>query len=159
MTQNRTDQIPDDARIKLIRGTVIRDTYTVDRHLGAGQFSDVYLVRHRYMGMQAMKVFRLSENEEEYTDGFNEAFLLSKISHPNILRVFDANRLDADHEPAAYLAAEYVSGGTLTELLNEQYLTVTEALDIAVQISDAVAHAHSQDPPICFQDIHSFLPP
>ena len=41
---------------KIPSGTRIRETYTVERYLGSGRFSDVYLVRHRYLGMQAMKV-------------------------------------------------------------------------------------------------------
>ena len=61
----------------LQRGDIIRDTYTVEQHLGSGAFGDVYLVRHRYMGMQAMKILDRIDNPSNRESGLNEAFLLS----------------------------------------------------------------------------------
>jgi len=154
MTHAGAQPDPDLNRIDLPYGTVIRDTYTVDCHLGRGQFADVYLVRHRYMGMQAMKVFKNTEKKkDDYTAGFNEAFLLSRITHPGIVRVFDANRMSETRGKNVYLTMEYVEGSTLTELLDDEYLTVAEALDLAIQTTDAVAFAHQQDPPIVHRDI------
>lgn len=37
---------------------MIRDTYEVERQLGEGAFAEVYRVRHRFLGRQAMKVFK-----------------------------------------------------------------------------------------------------
>ena len=39
-------------------GQIIRDTYEVERFLGEGAFAEVYRVRHRFLGRQAMKVFK-----------------------------------------------------------------------------------------------------
>ena len=36
----------------------IKDTYEVERFLGGGMFADVYRVNHRFLGRQAMKVFK-----------------------------------------------------------------------------------------------------
>lgn len=39
-------------------GQLIRDTYEVERFLGEGAFAEVYRVKHRFLGRQAMKVFK-----------------------------------------------------------------------------------------------------
>ena len=64
------------------------------RHLGSGAFGDVYLSRHRYMGLQALKVF----SRQDGTDALEEAYLLTKLSHPNIVRVFEANEFERTGE-------------------------------------------------------------
>ena len=56
-------------------GELVRDTHTIVRHLGSGAFGDVYLSRHRYMGLQAMKVFGFAEG----TEALEEAYLLAKL--------------------------------------------------------------------------------
>ena len=70
-------------------GSRIRDTYTVDSHIASGMFSDVYKVRHCYMGMQAMKVLRDARSVTDRAQGLLEAIQLASISHPAIVRVFD----------------------------------------------------------------------
>ena len=73
-------------------GQVIRDTYEVERFLGEGAFPEVYRVKHRFLGRQAMKVFkRVGMDLKEIEEMLGEAILLSQIGHPNIVRVFDAN--------------------------------------------------------------------
>ena len=42
----------------LAEGTKVRDTYEVERFLGEGAFAEVYRVNHRFLGRQAMKVFK-----------------------------------------------------------------------------------------------------
>jgi serine/threonine-protein kinase len=68
-------------------GSTLRDTYTVLEKLGEGAFSEVFLVRHRFLGLQAMKVFK-SSSQSPTSDQFKEAFILSKLAHPNIVRIF-----------------------------------------------------------------------
>ena len=71
---------------------IIRDTYEVERFLGEGAFAEVYRVRHKFLGRQAMKVFkRGGMTVHEIEEMLGEAIMLSRIGHPNIVRVFDAN--------------------------------------------------------------------
>ncbi len=44
--------------VLLHNGQVIRDTYVVDRLLGRGAFAELYRAEYRFLGRQAMKVFR-----------------------------------------------------------------------------------------------------
>jgi eukaryotic-like serine/threonine-protein kinase len=85
----------------------IRDTYEVERFLGEGAFAEVYRVKHRFLGRQAMKVFkRVGMNLDEIQDMLGEAILLSRIGHPNIVRVVDANVLETPHGTCGYSAAK-----------------------------------------------------
>ncbi len=144
-----------DSRPKLQPGTLLRDTYTVVSFIGRGAFADTYLVRHRYMGMQALKLLISPGDDESLQVGLAEAFLLSRITHNGIVRVFDANEVLLDGKRYPYLTMEYVPDGTLAEMLEAcgDGLQLSIALDIAAQITAALGHAHSQDPPIIHRDI------
>ncbi len=135
-------------------GTVVRDTYTVDSHIASGAFADVYRVRHRFMGMQAMKVLRDGRSEAERSAGLLEAFRLSRISHPNIVRVFDGNCLEPHLGGHAYVTMELVDGGTLGDIERPTAgRPMVEFADVCDQLAQALAHAHSQKPTIVHRDI------
>lgn len=142
-------------RPRLAPGTVVRDTYTVVELLGSGRFADAYLVRHRYMGMQVMKLLVDGLSDADRAEGLEEAFLLSKISHPGIVRVFDANRIDAALGGHPYITMEYVSGGTLEEFLQEapNGLALEVALEFGRQIATALGHAHDLEGGVLHRDM------
>jgi WD40 repeat protein len=67
-----------------------------------------------------------------------EARSASSLNHPNILTIHEIGETDSTH----YIATEYIDGETLRAKLNRSKLSVTEALDIAVQCASALAAAH-----------------
>ncbi|MBN1310645.1 MAG: protein kinase [Anaerolineae bacterium] len=68
-----------------------------------------------------------------------EGEALRKLNHPNIVKMLDAVEQDGKH----YLIMEYVEGGSLSELLEkEQSLPVLQALQIALDLADALTRAH-----------------
>lgn len=142
-------------RSKLQSGSVVRDTYTILGFLGCGRFADTYRVRHRYMGIQAMKVLVDAMDETERDACLTEAFLLSKLSCPGIVRVFDANHLEQKHGGFPYITMEFMGGGTLEELLHEAThgLMLDVALDIAMQVAEALGHAHRLEPSLVHRDV------
>ncbi|CUU56906.1 serine/threonine protein kinase [Parafrankia irregularis] len=138
-------------------GQVIRDTYTVERLLGRGAFAEVYRVEHRYLGRQAMKVFRQEGmSAEQVRDALGEAMLLSRMGHPNIVRVFEANTVEADSGGHAYFTMEYVNGGTLTgfrQSFGDAFVPIPVAVDVMRQVARGLAVAHRESPPIVHRDI------
>ncbi len=138
----------DDSEIKLTEGTIIKGTYTVERYIGSGSFGDVYRVRHKFLGRQAMKVFREYEvSESEIVDLLREALLLSKMHHPNVISVFEANVLGKEHGNRGYFTMEYIPGGTLEDYLKTRhFVPQDEALQIIRQICAGVAVAHNLKP-------------
>ena len=100
----------------LREGTLLRDTYEVDRFLGEGAFGEVYRVKHRFLGRQAMKVFKTPGMTLEETHRLlGEASLLSRVGHRNIVRVFEAGLVETVRGSCAYFTMEYVAGGTLED--------------------------------------------
>jgi len=138
-------------------GQTIRDTYEVERFLGEGAFAEVYRVKHRFLGRQAMKVFkRVGMNLDEIHDMLGEAILLSRIGHPNIVRVFDANVLETAHGTCGYFTMENIPGGSLDKFWRShggQFVPVETAIDLIKQVCRGIAQAHREKPPIIHRDI------
>ncbi len=138
-------------------GQVIRDTYETERFLGEGAFAEVYRVKHRFLGRQAMKVFkRVGMSLEEIHEMLGEAILLSRIGHPNIVRVFDANVLDTSQGVCGYFTMENVSGGSLHKFWQShrnRFVPIETTVDLIKQVCRGMALAHRENPPIIHRDI------
>ena len=138
-------------------GDNIRETYEVERLLGEGAFAEVYRVKHRFMGRQAMKVFKASgATAADIEHDLSEAILLSTIRHPNIIEVYDANVLETAVGRFGYFTMMYMPGGTL-ELFwrshGAELMPVETAVEIIRQSCRGLAVAHSSSPPIIHRDI------
>ncbi len=144
-------------------GQVIRGTYEVERILGEGAFGEVYRVKHRFLGRQAMKVFKAAGmTMEEVEETLGEATLLSRLGHPNIIRVFDANVVETAAGPRGFFTMEYVAGGSLEGYWKShggRFVPVEEAVEIVRQVCRGVAVAHEEKPPIIHRDLkpHNIL--
>jgi serine/threonine-protein kinase len=138
-------------------GAVLRGTYEVERFLGEGAFAEVYRVKHRFLGRQAMKVFkRVGMSVDDIHDMLGEAILLSRIGHPNIVRVFDANVLETPRGTCGYFTMEYVSGGSLEKFWQShgnKFVPIGTSVDLIKQVCRGIALAHREQPPIIHRDI------
>ena len=141
----------------LSEGQRIRDTYEVERFLGEGAFAEVYRVHHRFLGRQAMKVFkRVGMTQKEIEEMLGEAILLSRIGHPNIVRVFDANTFESPKGICGYFTMENVPGGSLDRFWRSYgaALVPTETVvDVMRQVCRGLSVAHAETPPIIHRDI------
>lgn len=141
----------------LQEGDKFRDTYEVERFLGEGAFAEVYRVKHRFLGRQAMKVFKLPGlSVSEVESMLGEAVLLSRIDHPNIVRVFDANVISLGGQDYGFFTMEFVAGGSLDQFwrsYGSQFMPVQTVVEIIKQVCRGLSAAHSQTPPIIHRDI------
>jgi len=141
----------------LREGQIIRDTYEVERLIGEGAFAEVYRVKHRYLGRQAMKVFKTpGVTQGEIETWLDEAALLSKMGHPNIIRVFDANTFANRGETFGFFTMEYIAGGSLERFWQshgQQFVPVETAVEILQQACRGLSVAHGEDPPIIHRDL------
>lgn len=141
----------------LQEGQVIRDTYTVERFLASGAFAEVYRVKHRFLGRQAMKVFnRTGMTQNELDEMMGEAVLLSRMAHPNIVQVFDANTLTTDDGVYGYFTMENVPGGSLDKFWRShgaRLVPIEISVDILKQVCRGLDMAHRINPPIIHRDI------
>ena len=141
----------------LKEGENIHNVYEVDRFLGEGAFAEVYRVKHKFLGRQAMKVFKSTELQlQEVERNLAEAVLLSKLGHPNIIRVFDAGILDTSVGQRGYFTMEYVPGGTLESFWHshkDRFIPISDTINIVRQICMGLAVGHGKKPPIVHRDI------
>lgn len=141
----------------LEEGARIRDTYEVERFLGEGAFAEVYRVNHKFLGRQAMKVFKQpGADAEDVTKMLGEAIILSRIGHPNIVRVFDANTVETCHGICGFFTMEYVPGGTLDRFwrsFGKKRVPVETSVELMKQVCRGLRVAHNANPPIIHRDI------
>lgn len=125
--------------------------------LGEGASAEVYRVRHRYLGRQALKVFRgagLTGDEIEAV--LAEAKLLTELGHPNIVRVFDAGTVESSVGSSAYFTMEHAAGGDLVRFwrsFGHRFVPVPTAVDAVAQVCRGLAAAHGASPPIVHRDV------
>lgn len=135
----------------------VRDTYEVERLLGEGAFAEVYRVKHRFMGRQAMKVFKAAgATLEEIERNIAEAILLSTIKHPNIVEVYDANVLETGRGQFGYFTMTHMPGGTLERYwrsFGRELMPVEQVVEAMKQVCRGLAIAHSSSPAIVHRDI------
>jgi len=138
-------------------GQALRGTYEVERLLGEGAFGEVYRVKHRFLGRQAMKIFKAARMDTaEVEELLVEAVLLSRLGHPNIIRVFDAGVIETSGGVLGYFTMEYVAGGSLYDFWRShgnKFVPVPTVVEIARQICRGLAVAHGEDPPIVHRDV------
>ncbi|MFE7503766.1 serine/threonine-protein kinase [Promicromonospora sp. NPDC057488] len=140
----------------LTAGLHIGDTYEVERYLGQGAYSEVYRVRHRFLGRQAMKVFKRVGTLAQTRRMLEEAILLSKLGHPNVVRVFDAGTVTTAAGNRGFFTMEYVAAGNLDDYRRSRPgrgANIDDAVEIVRQICAGVAVAHREQPPIVHRDL------
>lgn len=116
--------------------------YRILRPLGAGGMASVYLAVQESLDREvALKVMSAQlAADREFTERFlKEGRITAKLSHRNLVTVYDI----ASHEGVYYLAAEYISGGTLRERMNAG-LTLPQILDIVAEVAQGLHFAHTK---------------
>ncbi|MBW2663034.1 MAG: serine/threonine protein kinase [Deltaproteobacteria bacterium] len=136
---------------------IIRGTYEVERLLGVGAFAEVYRVKHRFLGRQAIKIFKsIGMTMEEIKVLMGEAIILSRMGHPNIIRLFDADVIETSWGTCGFFTMEYVAGGSLEQFWRSygaQLVPVETTVDIIKQVCRGLSIAHCENPPIIHRDI------
>lgn len=123
---------------------IFNSRYRVDGSLGNGGMANVYvgtdtLLRRRV----AIKVLREQyASDDDFVRRFSyEAQSAAKLSHPNIVNVYDFGQEDHSY----YIVMELVDGATLGDIMrDERVLPEPVAVDYAIQIASGLANAHRQ---------------
>ena len=111
--------------------------------LGAGGLGDVYRARDTRLGRTvAVKVLppALTSDLARLDELHDTALKLIELSHPNIAMLFEGGQ-DGDDR---FLVFEFVQGQPLASLINSRPLQVRQAVEFAINLSDALADAHAK---------------
>jgi serine/threonine protein kinase/TolB-like protein/Tfp pilus assembly protein PilF len=117
--------------------------YKIISMLGAGGMGEVYLaedVRLRRKVAIKMLAPELTRDERGLRRFEHEAHAASALNHPNILTIHEFGQSD---DGVHFIASEFIEGETLSERLLNGKLEVATAVDIAIQIANALTAAHA----------------
>ena len=130
---------PESARL-----AVLGARYDILSDAGHGSMGNVYKARDRETGETvALKLLKPEiASDQTMMERFkNELLFARKITHKNVCRVYDFNRIDG----IAYTSMEFVEGESLRSALNRfGGLAVRKALNVALQICSGLKEAHAQ---------------
>ncbi len=115
--------------------------YSVISVLGVGGMGEVYLARDSKLERKvALKLLppQYTQDAGRIKRFEREARAASALSHPNIIAIYEIGEVESRH----FIAAEYVDGQTLRELLGEGRVAMKDAIEIAIQIASALSAAH-----------------
>lgn len=141
-----TAQPPPRPDVGLIGSTLGR--YRVLKEIGRGSMGTVYLGKdptiQRFVAIKTVRLDEVGEAEEaEAMKGrfFREAESTGRLSHPNIVTIYDAGEQDG----LGFIAMEYLEGTTLRSYGRRQsQLPLDAVLDTVATVADALDYAHRQ---------------
>ncbi len=121
------------------------DSYRILSLLGWGGMSEVYLARDTGPLERQVALKFLPEamrRDQSYRQRFlNEARNAAALDHPYICKIYDVH----ETEGQSYIAMEYVEGTTLEDRLDNGTLSLEKAVQIAVEITEALNKAHANE--------------
>jgi serine/threonine-protein kinase len=149
---------PDESNSEIEAGTVILNAhknppstlgrYRVLKELGRGAMGVVYLGKdptiQRFVAIKTMRLDKIDAEDklqEIKTRFFREAESTGRLSHPNIVTIYDAG--EEDH--LVYIAMELLQGSTLKEWSHTpRLMAVSKLIPILATVADAMDYAHRQ---------------
>lgn len=118
--------------------------YHILGKLGAGAMAAVFKAKQLSLDrVVAIKVLprKFSTNKQFIERFYAEGRAAAQLNHPNIVQAFDVGQAGEFH----YFVMEYVDGKTVHDLITEaKRFEENEALDIIINVADALAHAHEK---------------
>lgn len=123
---------------------LIANRYLLIANIGQGGMADVYKAVDTILNREvAVKILRgeLSNDPMTLLRFQREASAASKLSHPNVVDVYDVGESEGRH----YIVMEYVRGRTLKQMIAQRgALNIDEAIDIMMQLASAISLAHEK---------------
>ena len=117
--------------------------FKIQEVLGRGGMGEVYKAFDPTLQRTvAVKTVRPDIDRPEYLDRMmREAQACARLSHPNIVTVYEASQIDG----LVYIAMEYLQGQNLAEVLQTKALSFEEKIRILSKVLEALHHAHDLD--------------
>ncbi len=118
--------------------------YKILSKLGAGAMATVYKARQLSLDrLVAIKVLpqKFTSSEQFVERFYAEGRAAAQLNHPNIVQAFDVGKANEYH----YFVMEFVDGTTVyDEIMKRKRYQETEAIEIAMQMAEALHHAHQR---------------
>jgi serine/threonine-protein kinase len=115
--------------------------YEIIRQIGIGGMGEVYLAKDQKLDRRvAIKILneKFSRDEANLERFVREAKAASALNHPSILVIHEVGESEGTH----YIVSEFIEGRTLREVLDQSQMSLSDVLEVAIQIANALAAAH-----------------
>ncbi len=116
--------------------------YKILEKLGGGGMGVVYKAQDtkldRFVALKFLP-HHLSADEEEKKRFIHEAKAVSSLDHPSICTVYE---IDETEDGQIFICMAYYEGETLKKRVNSEQLSVSSAIDLAIQLAQGLAKAH-----------------
>jgi len=123
------------------------DRFVLVRELGPGGMARVFLGRDEVLDRPvAVKIVEPDPDDPEIGLRFRrEGRAAARLSHPNIVRVYDAGEDELDGNGVSYIVMEYVAGGDFKDMM-ERNGPLPEAMlsRVGADVAAGLAHAHER---------------
>lgn len=133
---------------ELAPGTLVDGRYLIERELGSGGFSTVFLAQDKRLPNQPVAIKVLSErlttsqHREWVEKKFGkEAEIISRINHPGVIHPLDVGQLP---DGRSYLVMPYISGPSLREVMSSKLIPLSRTARLIRQLADALTAVHDQ---------------
>ena len=121
--------------------------YEIRSQLGAGGMGEVYLANDTRLDRKVALKILPADVLEQQTDAasdrvrrfIQEAKAASALNHPNILTIYEIDKIDSDH----FIVTEYVDDETLRERIRSGPSKPPDIIDIGIQVASALSATHS----------------
>lgn len=130
----------------------IAGRYLLETRISQGGMATVWRARDDVLARPvAIKILHshLSEDHEFLERFRREALAAARLSHPNIVSIYDTGTepaVEPGQPPLQYIVMEHCGGGTLADLIGpSQTAAADRVTSIGIAICDALAYAHRQD--------------
>ncbi len=143
-------------------GELLHERYLVVKTIGQGGYGCIYLAEDQRLSGRLCAVKQVSYDpslpeemlHESRAQFLREATVLARLDHPNLPKVSDFFSIGA----LDFLVMDYVPGDDLRAVIakasaEKRFLPEADVLNWALQIGDALAYLHAQQPPIVHRDI------
>ncbi len=130
-------------------GSILHNRYRIEAQLGRGGMGAVYRAYDQTLQIEVALKENLNTNPESERQFQREANLLASLRHPHLPRVTDHFVL----EGRQYLVMDFIQGTDLHARALEKPPSVSEVLDWADSLCDALSYLHNLQPPIIHRDI------
>lgn len=121
------------------------DKYLIKKHLGNGQFGNVYSAYDRALDQdKAIKVIDVPD-PNEFLKNIEEAQILNKCKHKHIVRINEANIFKVNGAVIVVIDMENIKGGSLEKQMEKRHISSVEARRIFIDILFGLEYSHSQN--------------
>ncbi|MCH7691764.1 MAG: protein kinase, partial [candidate division Zixibacteria bacterium] len=151
MDKHHPDNDKTQTHVVLSQGTMV-EHYRIIEKIGAGGMGEVYLAEDTKLDRKVALKFlpsHIAQDADVRTRFTREAKAVAKLDHPNIVTIHEVGEFNGQ----PFFAMQFIDGKTLQHYCKEEPLSVSQIVNLIMQISDGLGNAHAAG--IIHRDIKS----